>query len=70
MVQALIVAAHGGEYAKVWHYVKAGGGSSRSSICGKRIASAKHGWVAGKGGLSSCDVCVATAKRKYRIETT
>lgn len=64
-----IVAARrtGGFHQDLFHYVKAGGGSTRSSICGKEVANAKRGWLLGKGGLRACDDCVRIAESKYGV---
>ena len=50
-----------------WHYVKAGGGKTRASICGKAVHRAKSGWFLGKGTGKPCDECIAIARRKYGV---
>jgi hypothetical protein len=54
------------ESEDVFHYVKAGGGTDRSSICGKRRGNAKA-WQLGRGGKSLCEECAAIAARKYGV---
>jgi hypothetical protein len=64
----MIVAATATFDDNLWHYVKAGGGKVRASICGKVVRQARNGWKLGKHGNPACKDCTIVAKRKYGIE--
>jgi hypothetical protein len=63
----VIVAGRHGRDAREYHFVRAGGGKTRSSICGKEVGPV-NAWRLGHGSLKACAECVTIARRKHGLE--